>query len=169
MDNAAKALLIAGGVFLAILIMALLMYMWSTAGSLSAEAQEAKKLEQITAFNKQYEAYQRKALRGNDVASVINKVRNNNKKYPESPIVWKFKLKKEIIDVLEVGEYKDNSNGKCSAYDQMTNNKAEFSEFKKLYFECTKITYNSKTGKVNSIEFTQITYDEIETFFNTVT
>ena len=53
MENAAKALMIAGGILLAILTITLLVYMMTAASSM-AEAQDAKTLsEQIAAFNRE--------------------------------------------------------------------------------------------------------------------
>ena len=78
MENASKALLMAGGVLLAIIILSLVIYMANSA-SILAEAQETKALvEQTNAFNKEYEAYNKRRLYGTDIITVVNKAINHN-------------------------------------------------------------------------------------------
>ena len=78
MENASKALLIAGGILLAIITLSLVVYMITAASSM-ADAQDSKTLaEQITAFNKEYEAYNKRVMYGTDVITAINKAINHN-------------------------------------------------------------------------------------------
>ena len=79
MENAAKALLIAGGILFAILILSLIVYV-SNATTRMAEAQEQKKLvEELEAFNKSYEAYNKKRMYGADVITVVKKAIDYNR------------------------------------------------------------------------------------------
>lgn len=79
MENAVKALLIAGGIFFAILILSLIVYM-STATTRMAEAQEQKKvIEELESFNKNYEAYNKKRMYGADIITVVNKAIDYNR------------------------------------------------------------------------------------------
>lgn len=78
MENASKALLIAGGVLLAMMIISVMLYM-STKITEMGEAQNNRKAaEQLAAFNAEYEAYNKKLLYGTDVISVINKAIEHN-------------------------------------------------------------------------------------------
>lgn len=162
MENASKALLIAGGVLIAILIIGLLMYLWSALGSYNSQVETEQAKKQLAAFNKQYESYQRQILRGTDISSVINKVRNNNRINAENvdfQISWQFKLRNTAeVAVLPAGIYKEANS---SAYDNMINNTDDFRTFKNLYFRCSKIEYSSKNGRVNNIEFEEILYNEL--------
>lgn len=162
MENASKALLIAGGVLIAVLIMGLLMYLWLSMGNLTSESEKKKAQEQLTAFNKQYESYQRQLLRGNDIASVINKVRDNNLRYADNPdyqITWRFKLiNRNSPSGMPAGTYtEDNS----SIYNNMRENEEDFRRFKGLYFRCTKLEYSRKTGRVNLIEFEELLENDV--------
>ena len=79
MENAAKALLIAGGILFAILILSLIVYV-SNATTRMAEAQEQKKLvEELEAFNKSYEAYNKRRMYGADVITVVKKAIDYNR------------------------------------------------------------------------------------------
>lgn len=161
MENATKALLMAAGILFAILTIGVLMYTWNELGNYTSQVEEEKKIEQLTAFNKQYEVYQRQLLRGNDVASLINKVRDNNKTYSqekEYQITWQFIIKRGILGVLGAGTYDET---KSSVYNSITNNQDDFRDFKNLYFHCKSIEYNSKTGRVNKIVFEEILYEDL--------
>lgn len=78
MENASKALAIAGGILIAVMILVALVSMVQNSSQYSKSVEEQKKIEQITKFNKEYESYQKKLMRGTDVITVINKANNNN-------------------------------------------------------------------------------------------
>ena len=79
MENASKALIMAGGVLLAMMILALLIYVGTAIGD-NAESQERKLLtQQIVEFNKSYLAYEKTRMFGIDVITVVNKAINHNK------------------------------------------------------------------------------------------
>lgn len=80
MENASKALLIAGGILLSIILLSLLMYMFTSANTM-AEAQDNKNLnKQINDFNKSYTAYDKKRMYGTDVITVVNKAIDHNRR-----------------------------------------------------------------------------------------
>lgn len=80
MENASKALLIAGGILLAILILSALVFMFSSVKDFSS-TQEAKTLAQQTAkFNAEYDAYNKTVMYGTDIMTVVNKAVNYNQK-----------------------------------------------------------------------------------------
>ncbi len=162
MENASKALIIAGGVLIAILTIAVLLFAWRTMGTTAKEDDLQKASQQLSEFNEQFTSYQKQILYGADVASVINKIRSNNSKHSDNndyQIAWEIKLK-ESIPLLNVGTYNE---AKYSQYENMTKNVNSFKDFKALYFRCTSIGYNS-SGRVNKISFEQIKASEI---FNT--
>ncbi|MBE5819694.1 MAG: hypothetical protein E7310_02580 [Clostridiales bacterium] len=78
MENASKALLMAGGILLAILLLSVGVLAYSKIQTLKTTEAEMAKNDQIKAFNAEYESYNRKLLRGIDVISVVNKAINNN-------------------------------------------------------------------------------------------
>lgn len=83
MDNVAKALQIAGGVLLAVIIMSLVSYFFSSIGLWPMEQDQVEDAEQLAKFNLEYEIYDKKGMYGVDVISCLNKAISNNEKYVE--------------------------------------------------------------------------------------
>ncbi len=81
MENMAKALQIAGGVLLAVIILALVVYSFRQFGILPQQQDESMTAEQLAKFNKEYEVYNKSEMYGVDVISCLNKVQNYNEKY----------------------------------------------------------------------------------------
>lgn len=81
MENASKALMMAGAVLLTILILGMVVYFYSQFKSFPREQEAAKEQQQITKFNEEYESYQKQKMYGVDVVTIMNKAINNNKKY----------------------------------------------------------------------------------------
>lgn len=81
MENAAKALTIAGNVLLAVMILSLVVYFYNTWRRIPLEEEAALLVEQAAEFNKQYEVFDKKIMYGVDVLSCVNKAISNNEKY----------------------------------------------------------------------------------------
>ena len=80
MENASKALLIAGGVLIAILIVSVLVVTLNIVNSNQRTREKALATEQLAEFNQKYEAYNKKALRGTDIITLMKMaIENNNK------------------------------------------------------------------------------------------
>lgn len=78
MENASKALLIAGGVLLSLMVISLLIYMFNGISSFQSEEIDAERQAQIVNFNNGYETYNREDVRGSDLYSLLNKVIDYN-------------------------------------------------------------------------------------------
>ena len=83
MENAARALEIAAGVLIAIMILSLLAYFFASLSTMPKQENESMTTQQLHAFNTEYEAYRKSTMYGVDVISCLNKAENNNKKYNE--------------------------------------------------------------------------------------
>lgn len=99
MENASKALIMAGEILIGILVIGVLVYGYTNIRSLKAEEQGGAKSEQLAALNREYESYNRKLLRGVDVISVINKAIDNNNKY-EYENAYNISISFELIEEL---------------------------------------------------------------------
>ena len=82
MENASKALLMAGGVLIGIMILSLAVYLIMNFGSASAEAHRINEQNQLNEFNVQFTAYEgRNDITIHDIVTVANLARSNNDKY----------------------------------------------------------------------------------------
>lgn len=161
MENASKALLMAGGVLIAVLTIALLVMAFSSSSQFYKTQDDIEAVEQITAFNQEYESYNKKLLRGTDVISVCNKALSNNEKYsdvPENQINVKFKLVENLMNntLVKNQEYSKDS------LKMLKNNSEDFSDFKRRVFNCTNVTYRKDNGRIESITFVEQKIDYTE-------
>jgi|GEM_PF-1899070 hypothetical protein len=86
MENASKALLIAGGVLIAILIVSVLVVTLNIVNSNQRTREKALVTEQLAEFNQKYEAYNKKALRGTDIITLMKMaIENNNSASSDNP------------------------------------------------------------------------------------
>ena len=80
MENAAKALMIAGGVLISIIIISMFILMINDLTSFQQNENDMKRQEQLLEFNQQFEIYNSDSVRGNDLMSLINKTIDYNKR-----------------------------------------------------------------------------------------
>ncbi len=82
MENASKALLMAAGVLIGMLILSLAVYLFVSFGSTSAELHKQQEEQQITQFNSQFTSYEgKKGLTIYDVVTVANLATETNVYY----------------------------------------------------------------------------------------
>ena len=80
MENASKALVMAGGVLISILVASFMIFVLRKAGSMSAEYDIQMSDNELAKFNSQFEAYARDNNTFFDVITVANLAYDNNKK-----------------------------------------------------------------------------------------
>lgn len=83
MENASKALLMAGGVMLTMLVVSLLMYGWNLFSEYQAELDRIKEVENVAKFNQQFTNYERNDVQGYELLSLVNKVIDYNQRHSE--------------------------------------------------------------------------------------
>ena len=81
MENASKALLMAAGVLLGIMLLSLAVYLIVTFGSQSAEMHKQIEIDRLNQFNTQFTSYEGKQCTIYDVITVANLATENNKYY----------------------------------------------------------------------------------------
>ena len=109
MENASKALLMAGGVLIAILILAILVRSFTTVSNFQKTKLSEEEQAQLVSFNKQYTKYLGQYVYGTEVISVINKSQNN-KSHKITTIIefnnsYSYK-RKEWNELLKTKAYK---------------------------------------------------------------
>ena len=80
MENASKALLMAGGVLISLLVIGALILMFSNLTNYQGTETQSTREAQIQKFNEEYETYNRNDVRGSDIYSLINKVVSYNRR-----------------------------------------------------------------------------------------
>lgn len=82
MENASKALIMAAGVLIGILILSLAVYLFANFGAASAEIHRENDASRINQFNTQFTQYEGKSnITIYDVVTVANLAKNNNEEY----------------------------------------------------------------------------------------
>lgn len=215
MENASKALVMAGGILIAIMILATLAYAAGQWGLIPQTMEQNKEAQQLAKFNQEYESYNKDIMYGSDVVSVLNKAISNNSVISNDTTHPNYINVKVIINqgaigkntttytttisketnarrtsqtntketmILKNGEFSLSSNitvfrdllgdtdktkksdadiDKDSAgniTETYTVTVPALQEFKKRYFSCTKIQYNSQ-GRINYLEFEERSID----------
>ena len=137
MENASKALLMAGGVLIALLIIGSLVMMFANLQDYQNSQDISAKQSQIAKFNNQFEPYNRNNVSLNELKSLYNKIISNNKKYPEYEIETNIE---EIYPNIVI--------------DDFTNKKIVSEDDKQTkIFECTGIKYEGIDGRISAIYF----------------
>ena len=78
MENASKALVLAGGILLAMMILALLVYMLNAMSDFQNNQDTRLSTRQIESFNKTYLAYDKTIMHGIDIITLVNKAMEHN-------------------------------------------------------------------------------------------
>ena len=84
MENASQALVIAGAILLAILIVALAMYIYNSAATTINDSVTNMSTQQIESFNNQFETYKGEQ-KGNQVSQLVKKLIANANTYKDEP------------------------------------------------------------------------------------
>ena len=150
MENASKALIMAGGVLIGILIISLAVYLFVDFGSTSAQINDQNAQKQITEFNSKftsYEGYKDKDRNWKttiyDIITLAGYAKENNEYYKdveEEKIVVK-------IDRTSIQDYNSNE------MQQLIEDYSPNGNLNK--FSCSKVEYNTR-GKVNLIVFKKV-------------
>lgn len=150
MENASKALIMACGVLIGILLISLAVYLFVDFGTTAAKVNEKNAQQQIVEFNSKFTSYEgyRDETEGwkiniYDIISLASYVKTYNQDNNLTGL--------EEIKVCIGGQNVNNEN-----YNELIDKYVDSNgNFKK--FQCSTIQYNKNTGKVNFINFTPIT------------
>ena len=135
MENATRALTMAGGILIALMILGALFLMFNNLSSYQNSNDASTNNSQRAEFNNQFEPYNKDNLTLMELKSVWNKIQSNNSKNPEYFI-------ETNIDSIYANIDKD-----------FTSLPEE--DKQKRVFGCTNIGYDSE-GRINKMEFKKI-------------
>lgn len=136
MENAAKALLMAGGILIALLILGAIVLLFANLQDYQNKTDISTKQAQIAQFNNQFEPFNKKELTLMELKSVYNKIKSNNKKYPEYSIATNIETVYSNINVPF--------------------NKIEEEHKQNKLFKCTLIEHNNSDGRISKMNFAEI-------------
>lgn len=118
MENASRALVIAGGVLLSLIIIGVVMFAYRGITSLQKEKDISLSNEQVSKINEQIEKYTKKSvIYGSEVLSICNAIEDYSRKYPESEGYPKITAKIKI----KAADEKDNGIKECFEEDEYDN------------------------------------------------
>lgn len=102
MENASKALLMAGGMLIALMIIGALLLMFNQIGDYEKAQTTNKKVSQVADFNKEYVKYTYDNIKGYELISLINKAIDFNEK--EVPVSNSVDYDKKITIKVTLGK-----------------------------------------------------------------
>lgn len=150
MENASKALLMAGGMLIALLILGSLVLLFANLQDYQNKTNISKKQAEIAEYNNQYEPFNKSNLTLMELKSVYNKIESNNEKNPE------YEIKHNIDNTLLNNKSKS---GDISNYFFEENGKkfTGISEEEKInrVFACKDIKYTD--GRISYMQFSDET------------
>ena len=146
MENASKAMIMAGGVLIGILILSLAVYLFADFGTTAAEINKQNEQSQITQFNSKFTSYEGKAgITIYDIVTVAGYAYENNKYY-EGSDGDKIKV---IFNNLEIQSYSEEQRNELIIKEQ---EKINASNLYLPTYSCKIVNYN-QNGKVRTIQF----------------
>ena len=151
MENASKALLMAGGILIGVLILALMVTLFVSSSNLSSNYDETKQAEAIQQFNVNFTQYSGKYLTIYEAITVCNFAQKMNNKITDVDIINRLEKNQISIDLEDARKaILENYSGKNVKVD--------------VVYEMKIIDYN-EDGYVSKIQFLDrklriIEYDE---------
>lgn len=175
MENASKALIMAGGVLIALIIIGILVAFFNNLSDWQKINQSSEEVEQITEFNKQYDVYARNVY-GSELLSIANKIDDYNKRESDNKGYSKIELEVQITYDMDKDFFIKNIYNAASLKTEIEklNNKIE-----ELGNTSIKSSTNSKisrkvsqlatmrTKDTEDLGFIRTDYSEIVTKYNT--
>lgn len=157
MENASKALIMAGGILIALMIIGALLLMFNSISSYQDTNTQTNREAQIVDFNNQYETYNRNDVRGSDLYSLLNNVINYNRRksssgigskddgqyvaYEPMTITYTFNGKRELLTY-------DKKN-RLFTYNDFTLNDKTTNQLENLFKTKLKDTYATKENMLS--------------------
>ena len=140
MENAAKALRIAAGVIIGMLIVALLWYVYHQFVEIPRQEEKIAKEQEMVEFNKIYQAYNKQRIKGHKLISLMNRAISDNTEYSD--------VEEYQIDIIVTGKFNLNM------YKNDRENYIE--QIKGKTYECTSVKNEGPNGRISSMTFKEI-------------
>lgn len=160
MENAARALTMAAGVLIGIMIISIAVYLFTSLGNTSSEIYSKVEQTKIDKFNSQFLKYYRlDTCTAHDIVSIANLAKNSNEYYElEEGSELNYYVNVIVEDYIDNNgsattelNFEKLDDAKYTEFIQNNSTNEEKSEIK--YFTCTGISQSNITGRVYQITF----------------
>ncbi|NLC88054.1 MAG: hypothetical protein GX682_04695 [Clostridiaceae bacterium] len=174
MENASKALIMAGSVLIAIVVISLLVIFFGNLRGLQNTTQSVEQVEQATEFNKQYDAYARDVY-GSELLSIANKINDYNERIAENDQYTQITLAVTIQNDIDNEYFKKGTYTTNSLIQKVENledkinsigsQKIISSANKKVSRKVSKLA-TMRTADIEALGFTTTQYQELVSQYN---
>lgn len=163
MENASKALIMAGSVLIALVVISVVVFFFNNIRDLQKTNMTSDEVQQVTEFNKQFDVYTRNVY-GSELLSIANKIVDYNKRESDSKGYIKIVLEVKISDDSNPNTEIFNK-GKDATYDENDFNTikekidkelAKFSDRKKTEYTYTNGKYSRTIAQLASMRTNEI-------------
>lgn len=155
MENASKALLMAAGVLIGMLILSLAVFLFMDFGATSKGIYSEVESNQLTQYNAQYTVYSgREDITIYEIVSVINLAKQNNMDYKDySNFDDNYKVSVYVYRNNWSGDYTTKSSNIIQEILEANNKVNNTTGELENTFSCTEVLYHNN-GRVKKISFT---------------
>lgn len=163
MENASKALLMAGGILIALLILGALIMMFTSLQDYQNSNDARTKNTQIAEFNNQFEPYNKEGLTLMELKSVYNKIVSNNNQHSldtngnidkKSGYFIDDNIEEIVTKEIEIKRGGETVKERIPLEEFKNSFKTLEDQFKQYArFKCKGIEYNNPEGRISGIFF----------------
>lgn len=149
MENAVKALYMAAGVLIGIMILSLAVVLFSSLQGYMEETNKQIMFNEVTRFNAKYTKYVGTELTIQDIITVAGEAYENNKSFNIDPTKWD-----ESSNSLYIAIYLENDNKRIDKQMGGENKMAELlKDNSEKKYKSGEVKYSENTGRIYSITF----------------
>ena len=154
MENASKALLIGGGVLIAILILSIGVYLFVTYGQIGETYEQNLTSGEIKKFNSNFIKFEgRDNITAQEIVTLYKFIKSYNEKndIDISTSIATLEVEGTSVKILRTSTAYLSEENLVEFIEQYSNE--DTNPYQIIYFECTLLKYNENTGMVNKIVF----------------
>lgn len=175
MHNATKAFVIAGSVLLSLMVIGLALFVYQRISNLEQAQVDSEDEKKLVNYSLRFEEYNR-TIYGSELLSLANLHDDYQKKQVElegyDPVTIEVRITRRIYGttyfytgtryIQSLYTEKNNFENLLERYrrennaTQYENLQSIYTEFKGKRFRCDRVTYNSRTQRINYMKFTEI-------------
>ena len=148
MENASKALIMAGAILIAIMIISLAVYLFTDFGTTSAEINRENTERQLTQFNTQFTTYLgRNNITVYELISVVNLAKENNSEYAS------VNNYANAENGYQINVYLDNTTVLSTKTQTELDTYIQNTGLEENLYTCTSVTYDNQNGRIREVHF----------------